>query len=261
MPLEITCDHCRKSFRISDDVAGKRFRCIACHKILRAPEGNESISEAPRAAASENVARPRPPVDSRRRSAAPQRLRNQSRTSPPAEIDAEDLDPFGLGIPPELSMDEMPGGRIGQPRQIAKRRSKDARELRATRPEAFAEYDKIVQEIAWFWIGLGVIVACLTMVLFYGFSNDARGDEIQRHRTILVSMMVISASAVVIGLITFSKSRIWVFLLSFICAAFLLGSLFISLAAGCLLWILPVSFCVMFSRLNKARAVYPDRSS
>ena len=51
MPISVSCHGCRKILRISDDVAGKRFRCNACGSILVAPSpesGNRSsVSGAP----------------------------------------------------------------------------------------------------------------------------------------------------------------------------------------------------------------------
>ena len=59
------------------------------------------------------------------------------------------------------------------------------------------------------------------------------------------------------GLITFTKSRIWLYALFFICALYLLASVILAIIGGCLLWVLPVAFCVMYVRLGKALSAHP----
>lgn len=36
MPIDVTCDACQKRFRLSDELAGKRFKCKGCGEVLTA---------------------------------------------------------------------------------------------------------------------------------------------------------------------------------------------------------------------------------
>lgn len=44
MSIEVTCD-CGKGYRLSDDKAGKQFKCRDCEALIRVPQANEDDSE------------------------------------------------------------------------------------------------------------------------------------------------------------------------------------------------------------------------
>ncbi len=44
MPIEITCDGCKKRLRIPDTAAGKRVKCPQCQHVLRVPDASEAAS-------------------------------------------------------------------------------------------------------------------------------------------------------------------------------------------------------------------------
>ena len=44
MPISVTCD-CGKGYRVSDDKAGKRFKCRECGTLLEVPESKADISD------------------------------------------------------------------------------------------------------------------------------------------------------------------------------------------------------------------------
>lgn len=68
MPIDVICDGCDKRFRLKDELAGKRFKCKGCGKVLTAtPAGTDRPSKAPpKSAASprqseSSASAPRPP--------------------------------------------------------------------------------------------------------------------------------------------------------------------------------------------------------
>ncbi len=260
MPLDITCNHCGKSFRISDEVAGKHFRCVGCRGVLKAPEPQAPASSSRQTSAPPPPkAEPRPERDDRRSQASTSRPR-RSRPQHPPEPDIEDYDqdPYGYDEAGP-SWQEMPGGPVGQPKRKPKPRAA-AGVQRATHPHAFEDYDKILNEIAIFWIGIGVIVGLLSVAI-HVISSDGQ-MTLERLPNVLIGSLVIAGTSIVVGLITFTKSRIWLIMLFFICAIYLVASLILAFIAGCLMWILPVSFCMMYVRIGQALSAYPrPRSS
>jgi len=257
MPLDITCHQCGRSFRISDDVAGKHFRCVGCRTVLKAPQPSAPQQEtpAPRKLKSEPQARQdeQNPPDSRpRHSAGLPRRGNRPKNRPDPVDENDDDDPFGYGLAQEASEQGMPVRQNMSPRRKSRTLS-----LRSSNPDAFADYDRIVNEIAIFWIGLAVIVGALAG-LFYGvFLDGGSGSDRTRQENIIFGMAVIAGASFLVGLITFSHSRIWLYLLFPIVVAFLVSSLALAFMVRGLMWILPISFCVMYVRLQKAHAAHP----
>ena len=170
-------------------------------------------------------------------------------------IDDYEEDRFGYDQPVGASYLDMPGGPGGQPKRKPKRKPKPRTVARRrVNSEAFAEYDRIVTEIAIFWIGLAVILggfAVLTSLLL----NDP--TDAARQTTFNGWMAGIALSMFVVGLVTFTKSKIWLYALCFVCAVYLLASVILAIIGGCLLWVLPAAFCVMYVRIGKALSVHP----
>jgi hypothetical protein len=97
MPIDVTCFGCNKRFRLSDDFAGKRFKCKGCGEVLSAPMDTKSLSTSD--------AKPETPRPQRSKSGTPesasmptpQRSRNQTSGSPSPKKkrrSAADLDPI-----------------------------------------------------------------------------------------------------------------------------------------------------------------------
>ena len=258
MPLDITCNHCGKSFRIADDVAGKHFRCVACRGILKAPERAAAAPPPQRPPPKKIGAELPPPREERPNTSPPTRAKTpkRRRSLPEPEVDDYDQDPYGYeGAGP--SWQDMPGGPVGQPKRKPKPKQKTfPSNLRATNPHAFEAYDKIINEIAIFWIGIGVIVGLLSVAI-HVISSDGPLD-FESLPNILIGALTIAGTSILVGLITFTKSRIWLISLFFICAIYLLASIILAVMLGCLMWILPASFCLMYVRIGQALSAYPQ---
>ncbi len=273
MPLDITCQYCGKNYRISDEVAGKNFRCVGCRKVLKAPSQSNSATSI-----RSNVAGPNPKLDSiagptqrptskspgNKRGERREPPRNQTRKQRPTVPDDDDYlneqctqdDPLNYHETFEASWNEMPGGPVGQPKPKHKVKS-NARQVtqRSSNPEAFAEYDRIMNEVAVFWIGLAVIVGGFAVLMSTVFWDGA-GDQ-ARFRTIIQWQTGIAISMFVVGLITFTKSKIWLYSLFFICALFMLANFILAIVAGCFLWIPFFGFCLLYVSLGKALSAHP----
>ena len=258
MPLDITCYHCGKSFRVSDAVAGKHFRCVGCQGVLKAPE--QSIPERP--------ARPIPPPRPPQQAPQPRRSERRNRpASPPPRsrpsqrpetiIEDYDEDQFGYDQPVGASYLDMPGGPVGQPKRKPKRKPKPrAVAQRRANPEAFAEYDRIVNEIAIFWIGLAVIVGGFAG-LFYTVFWDGAGDQ-ARQMNLIIGTIVFAAILFVLGLITFTKSKIWLYILLAVNCAFFPLSYIMWKFGNCFLLVFVVANVVMFMRIQHAISLHPQ---
>lgn len=40
MPIEVTCDSCRRRLRVKDETAGRRIKCPQCEAVIRVPDGS-----------------------------------------------------------------------------------------------------------------------------------------------------------------------------------------------------------------------------
>lgn len=272
MPLDITCQYCGKRFCVSDEVAGKHFRCVGCREILKAPLLPETdLPVWPKAGittqrspAADQRSRRESPSPPEQRGASGRPARRKVRPQRPAVPDDADFidddfaqdDPFSYDGPIEASWNDMPGGPVGQPKRKPKAKPRTRHTTqRNSNPEAFTAFDSIMNEVAVFWIGLAVIVGGFAILMSTVFWDGA-GDQ-ARYRTIIQWQSGIAVSMFAVGLITFSKSRIWLYCLFFICALYMLANVILAIVAGPLLWIPFVGFCLMYVRLGRALSVHP----
>ena len=265
MSLDITCQHCGKNFRISDEIAGKHFRCVGCREVLKAPPLRDSRSPVRPNAASSRAQQDSTKLQEERQNSSSQAdkrrgpPRSKIRQQRPSVPDDDDFieerfaqeDPFNYDGPVEASWNDMPGGPVGQPKRKQKAKPKARRVTqRSSNPEAFAEYDRIMNEVAVFWIGLAVIVGGFAVLMSTVFWDGA-GDQ-ARYRTIIQWQSWVAIAMFFVGLITFTKSKIWLYSLFFICALLMLANFILAIVAGCFLWIPFLGFCLMYVRLGKA---------
>src|SRR5438067_703406 len=66
MPLSVSCGNCGKSFKVADELAGRRVRCPACQSVVAVPSLSAGPPPVTAAEEAESVEAPRPKKKKRR---------------------------------------------------------------------------------------------------------------------------------------------------------------------------------------------------
>lgn len=146
---------------VANEVAGKRFRCPGCLEIIEAPP------EPPVAVMMERPASPLRPEPKRqspqvKRSFDNSPARNSAGSSPRGTQSARQTNQAEATAQLwNVSSYDYPEVRA------TKKPERKVADLRAAHPEAFVEYDKVVNECSIFLIGLGVIIAALFSLVYF----------------------------------------------------------------------------------------------
>jgi len=127
MPIQVNCPACGRTYRLKDELAGKKFRCSDCQKIVTAPALERPVPPPPAA----NSQSP-PTVRTARRVLSPevaQPSREDSRPSPQSAPEKRNRPEPTSSSKGTSSATASVGGSVEKPAK-AKRRSKSAPESR-----------------------------------------------------------------------------------------------------------------------------------
>ncbi|MCA9059553.1 MAG: hypothetical protein KDA85_13695 [Planctomycetaceae bacterium] len=242
--------------RLKDEVAGKRFRCAGCQQPIIAPHPAKDCFHAPvltLEAPAINTHSPRP-----QDSDSLEELTDEDflpMTSPPAFRHTARLMP-GRPMPGPPPMPRTP---VAHPVAHAV--------VAAVDP--VTEFKKVIREIGIFWIGIGVLIGFLGVVMWLVMESSPgprSGDPMIGY----VVVGIVAVGTIAIGALTFSGSRIWLYCLYGISGVYLVVSGAIGLGVAGPFAVIPIAaFIMMMIRITRAHDLadairnaqsLPDRS-
>lgn len=221
MTILMNCSNCGKQLRLSDDVAGKRFRCNQCETILRAPLPEGSVPEVRTGASqgSEFADHESQPHSSSTDSSAEQQ-----------EVQGQQPGKSRLGLRQELPV-----------------------------PQELQEFEKVAFEIKVFYIGLAVVIGlCAGFIYFFVPMKPHDGIGMLGLKGLTISSAVSLAMGLLAAtksLICMKLLRP----LNFLCAipAGLFG-LYAAVNGSLIPLLLPMPFVIASNRIQKAIDVHPN---
>lgn len=179
MPISVACD-CGKSFRVKDELAGRKIRCPHCDTSLRVPGGEKSAGGAARSSQAVVAGdRPRPPrMPSRGDLEDEEDRRPSSRRRPPRDEDEDDEN-----FPRRSRRSRDDDEDVEPPRPKKKKKKKRSRSgggggfSIAVHPQIITGLLMMIGASAWFIIGLanGIIFFYPPALFVLGFVAIIRG--------------------------------------------------------------------------------------
>ena len=246
MTIEVACQFCNTTMRLKDEAAGRKFKCRGCREELQAP--TQAVRRTRNNQSSSRKEPTSPAI--RRKASSPNRRKRQP------EVESESYE-FDFDESEYEDYDTAPTRR----RPSSKSKPKKQRTARKENPRAFQEFDKIVNEVAIFYVGFAVLIAGLGAVIYF---IDKNPDDPARHQTFFQGMMTAACALFVMGILPLSRSTVVLQIMrpfNFLLAA---ATGFAALAATALIgfqailvWILPIAFVTASGRIKNAVKSYP----
>ena len=243
MPISVECRFCGKTMLVANEVAGKRFRCPGCLEIIEAPLA------PPSAVLTERPALPLR-TETKKQSAEVKRSFDDlpamnSTGSPPrsaptagkAETTAQLWSVSSYDYPEVI---------------VTKKQERRPADLRAAHPEAFVEYDKVVNECAIFLIGLGVIIAALFSLLYFSETSSPR---LLRMYQIALGL---AGSCTFAGLFCFTGWRVVLIMVAVMSASVGIGIATLGLVVHKVVMLPGIGLCIVCIKLISAIQRFPS---
>ena len=172
MTIEVECQFCGTSMRLRDEAAGRKFKCRGCQEQLQAPSKAGRRTRG-RQKSERDGARPASRPDGN----------HPKRRKPRVKVESESFD-YDFDESEYEDYDATPARRRpGQTPQKKKKRTS----ARKNNPQAFKEFDKVVNEVAIFYVGLALIIGGLGTAIFY---MDKNPSDPERHRLMFQMMLL-----------------------------------------------------------------------